>query len=253
MRRIIVGLLVLCGVAVAAPAHAVYNGREVPDERDAFMAAIRVGGKKAWCGGTVIAPRYVLTAAHCVFGGDPTQLTVRVGSRDARKATQIGVEHGFVHPKFDYAQALNDAAILRLDRPVPRGVTFMTLATAASDNLERPHTSVVAAGWGRPFYSGPDSVTLREANLQVVPETECGDAPGSNFEKNDVCAKGTMQSVCNGDSGGPLFFRSPTRVIQIGITSSVFICGMVPGQTNAFFTEVNNPIVRSWITSVAGV
>lgn len=254
-KAVLLGAVVaLLGLTVASPAYGVYGGKSVEDNRDAFMAVIRMNGS-LHCGGTVIAPQYVLTAAHCVDGYDARNFEVRVGSRDQRAGTAIGVRRGVVHPRYKTTNGLYDAAVLELVRPVPPSVPRITLATAASEPLERPGTEVVVAGWGALFYQGPAPNMMREAPLTVRTDSHCNgsDAAASAVE---VCAAGFMKSPCYGDSGGPLFYRGPRMKVQIGIVSH----GLLPGcnevlvtQETAYFTEVNNPDVRSFISSIANV
>lgn len=254
MRRVAVVLLVLLGLTGAQPASAVYGGRDVSDSRNGFMAVIQVDGNLR-CGGTVIASRYVLTAAHCLDGVDPATFVVRVGSLDRRGGTAVSVRRGVQHPRYRTSGGLYDAAVLELSRPVPEVVPRITLATAASDVLEKPGTPVVVAGWGALFFQGPSPNTMREAALKVKRDAACGD-PSDPAVEVEVCAAAFAKSPCYGDSGGPLFYRGPRLTIQIGIVSH----GSLPGcneilltQEAAFFTEVNNRDVRAFITSIAGV
>lgn len=218
-----------------------------------FMASVQSGGGH-FCGGSVIANTWVLTAAHCVPDGNANGLTVRVGSNNnSSGGTVIAVNQVIVHPQ--YANAYYDAALLRLASSVPSGVTPITLANAADDNLEADGTPVTVAGWGdiNPITMGLLSpTTMQEAALAVVSDANCGEGPeGSTEALTTVCAEALLKDSCQGDSGGPLFWKSGSQRIQIGIVSHGFLCA-IPGFPGAY-SEVNNASIRSFITQHAGV
>lgn len=220
------------------------------------MASIWWHGKLL-CSGTVLAPTYVLTAAHCVKTANPTEFTVRVGFNDDRNAEPIGVTSGYAHPKWSLDTVVNDVGILHLAHAVPVGTPTARLATANDDALEKGGTAVTAAGWGKLFYKGPIPHKLREANLRVVADPDCGPSISEGYFASTICADGKMQGICNGDSGGPLLWRRGATTIQIGITSAGFACGHAPSAARSYswqyFTEVNNVSTRAFITKIAGV
>jgi trypsin len=218
-----------------------------------FMASVQSGGGH-FCGGSVIANTWVLTAAHCVPDANSSGLTVRVGSNNNTSGgAVIPVTEVKVHPSFDGTYF--DAALLRLASNVPGNVTPITLAGASNDNLEADGTPVTVAGWGdiNPVTRGLLSpTTMQEAALSVVGDANCGEgAEGSTEALTTVCAEALLKDSCQGDSGGPLFWKSGSQRIQIGIVSHGFLCA-IPGFPGAY-SEVNNASIRSFITQHTGV
>ncbi len=254
-RLAIAAVLVAAASAVAMPnaSRAIVGGATTPNGAYPFMASVQSRGSH-FCGGSVIASQWVLTAAHCVPSGSASGLTVRVGSNNNTSGgTVIPVTLVKVHPS--YANGYFDAALLKLASAVPATVTPVTLANAANDNLEAEGTAVTVAGWGdnNPvtlgLLAGP---TLLEAQLKVVSDANCGEgAAGSDAALTTVCAAALLKDSCQGDSGGPLFWKSGTQRIQIGIVSHGFLCA-IP-QFPGAYSEVNNPSIRSFITQWAGV
>lgn len=217
------------------------------------MASVQNGGSH-FCGGSVIANTWVLTAAHCVPDGNPAGLTVRVGSNNNTSGgTVVPVVSVKVHPQFD--GTYYDAALLQLAASVPASIQKITLASAANDSLEANGTPVVVAGWGdfNPLTMGLLATsTLNEATLNVVDDATCGETSGDALAASTVvCASAFLKDSCQGDSGGPLFWKSGSQRIQIGIVSHGFLCA-IPSFDGAY-SEVNNASIRAFITQHSGV
>jgi trypsin len=258
LKRSLLGALVAASAFIApflvtAPTHAIVGGSAVPNGAYSFMASVQSGGSH-FCGGSVIASQWVLTAAHCVPDGSAAGLTVRVGSNNNTSGgTVIPVSAVKVDPA--YSGGYFDAALLQLASAVPSNIQKITLANAADDNLEAAGTPVVVAGWGdfNPVTMGLlASSTLNEATVDVVSDADCGEgAEGSAAALTTVCASALLKDSCQGDSGGPLFWKSGTQRIQIGIVSHGFLCA-IPGFPGAY-SEVNNSQIRGFITQWTGV
>ena len=240
-------LLVVTGMAatmLAVPhASAVVNGEPVAGGERQFMAAILDDGYQ-FCGGSVIAPRYVMTAAHCVPDGNPDGLSVSVGSTDYTTGTEIAVTNVDVHP--DYAEDDSaDVAVLQLAEDAP--VAPITLAGTADDHLEDAGTSVIVAGWGSqtPLVGQlpPLDDQLYEAELKVVADDDPSCATSS--PQNQVCASDFLEDSCQGDSGGPLFADLGAGEVQIGVVSSGFGCA-VP-EFAGYYTEVNGTAIAEFL------
>lgn len=176
-----------------------------------------------FCGGTVVAPNKILTAAHCVDGADwATNGTVVTGTaampdeNGNTNGTVSDVKRQWVRGTFDPDTLDNDVAILTLKTPV--SATPLRLAASDDSTLYTPGTTATVYGWGRTSStSDAGSDTLKKASLPLVADSTCDSAMepivGGDFfvEGHMVCAgqpasgsdSGTV-SPCNGDSGGPL-------------------------------------------------
>ncbi|MFJ9589240.1 trypsin-like serine protease [Streptomyces acidicola] len=180
-----------------------------------------VADESYFCGGTLVAPDKVLTAAHCVAGLDWQQYGAVVSGTtdllDDSTGTVAGVWRQWNHPKYDESTIKNDVAVITLDRPLEQA--WLRLAASNDSSLYTPGTAGTVYGWGLTS-GGADaelSPKLRKASLKVVADSTCNTAMknvlGEDFfaEGSMICAgtpatggdAGTI-SPCNGDSGGPL-------------------------------------------------
>ena len=257
LRRPSVALVAaLLGVAflsgLARPANAIVNGSASAEGANPFMASLQDGTGFAFCGGSVIASNWVLTAAHCVEGDDGSDLWVVTGRNDltdTSKGQRIKVARVVVHPA--YADSAHDVALLQLATATT--APAIRLAGAADDALEAPGTPVTVAGWGdqTPTLGLNSTNQQREVQLQVVSDAECGRTNQGFDAATGVCASALLKDSCQGDSGGPLFATVGGSRVQLGVVSYGTGCALplFPG----VYSELNNPAIRSFITSTSGV
>ncbi|GAA3867130.1 serine protease [Saccharothrix violaceirubra] len=208
LRALTASLLVLALVTPPATADPrIVGGQVVTDIAEApWMVALVTTAGRHVCGGTLIAPALVATAAHCVATYRAEDLLVVGGRADLSKPVGIvsRTTQIVLNPAYKTAQIGADAALLYTTSTFPYPV--LTVPSRSETYLYTPGTVGTVLGWGRTFENGPGSLQLRKALVPIVSDAECAAAYKEYVPKAHVCAGFPEGGVdaCQGDSGGPL-------------------------------------------------
>ncbi|WP_309114458.1 serine protease [Saccharothrix sp.] len=205
--------VLLGGTAAAEPR--VVGGDRVKIADHPWVVYITDASGNQFCGGTLVAPTKVVTAAHCAAGRTARSTRVVVGREDKQsdEGRVVRLASIWTHPDYITADRGDDVAVLTLREPVAERPARLADSTA----LYAPGTGAFGLGWGRTGEQSPASRYLMGVTLPVVSDEDCENAYFQYDGRSMVCAGYAEggKDTCQGDSGGPLVVGDTL----IGITS----------------------------------
>lgn len=211
-----------------------------------LLKSIANNANAQFCGGTLLAPNRVVTAAHCSDFVTASQVQVLTGTRQLDgTGTRVNVTAIAIHPNWNATTFNNDVAVWTL-------AVSQTQLLAELANQDGPvGGQMLVTGWGDTTEGGTGSIALRAVQVPLVSAANCNDANSYNGQITDrmICAglDAGGKDSCQGDSGGPL-----TRGLNNAVLTGIVSWGVGCARPNLFgvYTRVSAPAIRQFIEGI---
>uniref|UniRef100_A0A8C8WGR8 Peptidase S1 domain-containing protein n=1 Tax=Panthera leo TaxID=9689 RepID=A0A8C8WGR8_PANLE len=231
----------------------IVGGVAAPRRKWPWHVSLQINNKHIR-GGSLIASRWVLTAAHCPFHQD---YTVRLGDKslypNSKTTLVVPVEDIVCHRFFDDTTLRHDIALALLAFAVNYSSYMQPVCLPEKSFQAETGTECWVTGWGQPEeVLAPMPVLLQETEQHILHHKKCNwilqtqlGTFRSMVRKGMICAyRAEKKGICKGDSGGPLVCEFNETWVQVGIVSWGIGCGR--RNFPAVYTEVS--FYRDWVT-----
>nr|XP_054505776.1 cathepsin G-like [Agelaius phoeniceus] len=228
-------LLLLTNAFVLLPwagAGRIIGGQKVKAHSRPYMAFLDVQNKtnSRKCGGFLIRPDAVLSAAHCMDIKNIVSVTVILGAhnimRKEESQQKIRVGQWVIHPKYSHVGFKNDIVLLKLEENAEINENVQCISIAKKNERVRAGTKCKVSGWGQTSVTGQMSDVMMEVKLKVQKEKIC-EQIFPNYQSQSMICVGDethKKAAYKGDSGGPLVCNKKAH----GIVSHGCPCNLSP-------------------------
>ncbi|XP_017030653.2 chymotrypsin-1 [Drosophila kikkawai] len=217
--------------------HRIVGGSDVPaGEHVPYQVSLQYstrGGQMHFCGGSIIAPNRILTAAHCCQGLNASRMSVVAGIRGLdERGSRSKVLSYIIHPNYQEL-VTSDIAVLSIDPPLKFDNASIGAIEFRGKEFVGGGVPVTLTGWGLrlpvpfPFLDNINYPnTMQRMSYHTITNRECRDRGMESVTDTEICARGPFRGACSGDSGGPLV-TTDKGLKQVGVVSyGLVVCAL---------------------------
>lgn len=255
---LILGTTVLSSAAFAASNELllpqIVGGVDAEDGPYRWTTSLQSTSGSHYCGGSLIADNWIVTAAHCVNGtSNPSSIRVVVGRNNlsTSQGSAFTVNQVIVHPGYNTSTLDNDIALLRFTGTAPASIDRVPLAdSSVMSSSGQPDDMARVLGWGATSEGGSGTNQLQRVDVPIVSNATCNSNYNGDITNNMICAGYTNggKDSCQGDSGGPFVVSHNGEYHLAGIVSWGHGCAR-PGKPGVY-ARVENYV--SWVNGHIG-
>jgi hypothetical protein len=206
----------------------IVNGQQATECEWKWQASLRRNSGFSFCGGSLIHPKWVMSAAHCVTSSTPNSLKVVLGDHDKNvegtNESTMQVRRIIKHPSYSSSNMRFDFALLELQNRAPENQCIGTVCIPQPGDSPVGEVDCFITGWGTLQSGGSAPRYLQEAKVTTVTNAACNTAYPGQIHGSMICAQGrnsdgAVTDACQGDSGGPLVCERNGKFFLEGATS----------------------------------
>ncbi|XP_044541302.1 serine protease 57-like [Gracilinanus agilis] len=207
----------------------IVGGQEARPHSYPYAVSIQYEGEH-FCGGALIRPQWVLTAAHCEVSKNLTDFKIVLGAHSllTPESTQqvFGILQAVPYPLYNSQADTSDLQLLKLNGTALLTRSVRLVSLPRWNTAVFPGTQCHVCGWGDTTGLNNPAKVLMEASVVVVTKQACNSSWNGVINQDMVCAlgsvRGQFRGVCGGDSGGPLICQGRLQGV---VSFSTPLCG----------------------------